>query len=72
MKTNKRSVIVAAKNLLVNDILTSSTGKKMKVSKVSIALNRTTVLFDGDLEIDFENYYQLKIERTLKDPAKVK
>ena len=55
-----------AKRLEVGDVVISSTGKKMKVTAVIQKVNRTVVLFDDDMEIDFDPY--LRIEKVI--PAK--
>lgn len=51
----------AAKDLKPGDKLQSSTGKILVVSKLIKKENRTIVLFDGDLEIDFVPHTQLKV-----------
>lgn len=56
-------MILAAKDLKPGDALTSTTGKVLIVSKVRTTENRTVVLFDGDMEIDFSPFYQLTVER---------
>lgn len=53
--------IKAAKNLKKGDKIKSSTNKFFTVSKIIIGTKRTIVLFDGDMEIDFENYHQLNV-----------
>jgi hypothetical protein len=60
----KAKEYVAAKNLKFGDILEDAkTGKQMKVTLVVTKSNRTIVLFDEDLEIDFDNYHQLQVYR---------
>jgi hypothetical protein len=49
-----------AKRLEVGDVVISSTGKKMKVTAVIQKVNRTVVLFDDDMEIDFDPYFRIE------------
>ncbi len=49
-----------AKRLEVGDVVISSTGKKMKVTTVIQKANRTVVLFDEDMEIDFDPYFRIE------------
>ena len=49
-----------AKRLEVGDVVISSTGKKMKVTTVIQKANRTVVLFDDDMEIDFDPYFRIE------------
>ena len=51
----------AVKRLVVGDRVLSSSGKILTVSLVVNKGNRTIVLFDGDLEVDFEPYFQIKV-----------
>lgn len=63
-------MILAAKNLLPGDRLFSkSSGKYLVVTKLENRVNRTIILFDGDMEIDFDSYCQLEIVRGTKTPA---
>lgn len=48
-----------AKRLEVGDIVISSTKKKLKVTHVVQKANRTVVLFDDDMEIDFDPYFRI-------------
>jgi hypothetical protein len=50
-----------AKRLVVGDRVLSATGKKLLVSLVIQKENRTIVMFDGDMEVDFDPYMRLKI-----------
>lgn len=50
-----------ARNLIIGDRLESASGKILTVTSVMPRLTRTVVLFDGDLEIDFDPYCQLKV-----------
>jgi hypothetical protein len=51
----------AARRLIPGDRLQSSTGKIMVVSKVQNLENKTIILFDGDMEVDFHPYHELKV-----------
>ncbi len=50
-----------AKRLVVGDQVLSTSGKKLLVSLVVQKENRTIVMFDGDMEVDFDPYMRLKI-----------
>lgn len=50
-----------AKRLVVGDRVLSASGKKLLVSLVIQKENRTIVMFDGDMEVDFDPYMRLKI-----------
>ena len=50
-----------AKRLVVGDRVLSASGKKLLVSLVVQKENRTIVMFDGDMEVDFDPYTRLKI-----------
>lgn len=50
-----------AKRLVVGDRVLSASGKKLLVSLVVQKENRTIVMFDGDMEVDFDPYMRLKI-----------
>lgn len=50
-----------AKRLIVGDRVLSASGKKLLVSLVIQKENRTIVVFDGDMEVDFDPYMRLKI-----------
>jgi preprotein translocase subunit YajC len=52
----------AARDLIKGDEVISASGKTLKVSEVILKENRTIVLFDGDMEIDFNPYFTLKIK----------
>jgi hypothetical protein len=66
MMTKTAQTDKIAKRLEVGDVVISSTGKKMKVTAVIQKVNRTVVLFDDDMEIDFDPYF--RIEKVI--PAK--
>lgn len=51
----------AVRRLTVGDKVISSTGKILTVSKLILKENRAIVLFDGDMEIDFDPYFQIKV-----------
>ena len=51
----------AVKRLVIGDRVLSSSGKILTVSLVVNKGNRTIVLFDGDMEVDFEPYFQIKV-----------
>lgn len=50
-----------ARNLVAGDQLISATGRVLTVTLVNDRLTRTIVLFDGDMEVDFDPYCQLKV-----------
>lgn len=50
-----------AKRLVVGDRVLSATGKKLLVTLVVNKENRTIVMFDGDMEVDFEPYTRVKV-----------
>jgi hypothetical protein len=50
-----------AKRLVIGDRVLSSSGKILTVSLVVNKGNRTIILFDGDMEVDFEPYFQIKV-----------
>lgn len=49
-----------AKRLEVGDKVESATGKILTVSLVVNKENRTIVLFDGDMEVDFDPYFRIE------------
>ena len=56
-----------AKRLEVGDRIMSATGKVLTVSLVVNKENRTIILFDGDMEVDFDPYYRFeKVLTTFK------
>lgn len=59
--TKHKFIHKAAKRLVVGDRLLSKTGKIFVVTLVVQKMHRTIVLFDGDMEIDFESYHQLQV-----------
>ena len=50
-----------AKNLVIGDRVLSASGNKLLVSMITRKENRTIVLFDGDMEIDFDPYQRLSV-----------
>ena len=60
MMTKTAQTDKIAKRLEVGDVVISSTGKKMKVTTVIQKANRTVVLFDDDMEIDFDPYFRIE------------
>ena len=51
----------AAKRLVKGDGVLSASNKILTVSRVIQKENKTIVLFDGDLEVDFNPYFQVRI-----------
>jgi hypothetical protein len=51
----------AVKRLVIGDRVLSSSGKILMVSLVVNKSNRTIVLFDGDMEVDFDPYFQIRV-----------
>lgn len=60
-KTAYKLVEKAAKRLVIGDRVPSASGRILVVSLVVQKANRTIVLFDGDMEIDFDPYFQIKV-----------
>ena len=50
-----------AKNLVIGDRVLSASGNKLLVSMITRKENRTIVLFDGDMEVDFDPYQRLSV-----------
>jgi hypothetical protein len=50
-----------AKRLVIGDRVLSASGKKLLVTLVIQKENRTIVMFDGDMEVDFDSYMRLKV-----------
>ena len=57
VKTTQKIV----KRLVVGDRVLSATGKQLLVTMVIQKENRTIIMFDGDMEIDFDPYLQINI-----------
>ena len=49
------------KRLVIGDRVLSASGKILTVSLVVNKSNRTIILFDGDMEFDFDPYFQIKV-----------
>ena len=49
-----------AKRLEIGDVVVSSTGKKLTVTKTIQKENKTIILFDDDMEIDFDPYFRFE------------
>jgi len=49
------------KRLKIGDEVLSSSGKILTVSLVVNKANKTIVLFDGDMEVDMEPYFRVKL-----------
>lgn len=50
-----------AKRLEIGDKVLSATGKKLKVTKLIFKENRTIVLFDEDMEVDFDPFFRFQV-----------
>lgn len=61
MTTTAKTSEKIAKRLVIGDRVLSASGKKLLVSLVIQKENRTIVMFDGDMEVDFDPYMRLKI-----------
>ena len=48
------------KRLNVGDRVLSASGKLLTVSLVVHKANRTIIIFDGDMEIDFDPYFRFE------------
>lgn len=60
-KTEHKCVEKIVKRLVVGDRVLSASGNILTVSLVVPKANRTIVLFDGDMEIDFDPYMPIKV-----------
>jgi hypothetical protein len=61
MTKTKNYVEKAAKRLVVGDKVLSASGKTLTVSLIINKGNKTIILFDGDMEVDFDPYFQIKV-----------
>jgi hypothetical protein len=61
MTTTAKTSEKIAKRLVIGDRVLSASGKKLLVTLVIQKENRTIVMFDGDMEVDFDPYMRLKI-----------
>lgn len=59
--TKLPTVEKAVKRLVVGDKVPSSSGKILIVSKVIQKENKTVILFDNDMEVDFDPYFQIRV-----------
>jgi hypothetical protein len=51
----------AVKRLVIGDRVLSASGKILTVSLVVLKSNRTIILFDGDMEVDFDPHFQIRV-----------
>ena len=49
------------KRLNIGDRVLSASGKVLIVSLVVHKANRTIIIFDGDMEIDFDPYFRVNV-----------
>jgi preprotein translocase subunit YajC len=49
------------KRLNIGDKVLSASGKHLTASLVVHKQNRTIILFDGDMEVDFDPYVRVKV-----------
>lgn len=54
------------KRLNVGDKVLSASGKLLTVSLVVNKQNKTIILFDGDMEVDFDPYLRVKVLVSIK------
>jgi hypothetical protein len=54
-----------AKRLVIGDKVMSASGNILTVSLVINKTNKTIVLFDGDMEVDFDPYF--RFEKVISD-----
>jgi hypothetical protein len=59
-KTKTEYTDKIAKRLEIGDVVVSSTGKKLTVTKTIQKENKTIILFDDDMEIDFDPYFRFE------------
>lgn len=59
-KTKTEYTDKIAKKLEIGDVVVSSTGKKLTVTKTIQKANKTIILFDDDMEIDFDPYFRFE------------
>lgn len=64
-KTNEYKEEIV-KRLKIGDKVLSASGKHLTVSLIVQKENRTIVLFDGDMEVDFDPYLQVKVLQSIK------
>jgi hypothetical protein len=61
MTKTKNYVDKIVKRLVVGDKVLSASGNLLTVSLIVPKANRTIVIFDGDMEIDFDPYTPIKV-----------
>jgi hypothetical protein len=61
LKAAKKTTEKIAKRLVIGDKVLSATGKALMVSMVIQKENRTIILFDGDMEVDFDPYQRFNV-----------
>jgi hypothetical protein len=61
MTKTKTYVEKIVKRLVVGDKVLSASDKLLTVSLVVPKANRTIIIFDGDMEVDFDPYTQIKV-----------
>jgi preprotein translocase subunit YajC len=66
MTTTNTYIEKAIKRLVVGDKVISATGRELKVTSITPKENRTIILFDGDMEVDFDPYMQVKVVNNIK------
>lgn len=59
--TTPKTTEKIAKRLVIGDKVLSASGNALLVSLVVQKANRTIIIFDGDMEVDFDPYFQLKV-----------
>jgi hypothetical protein len=57
----QKTKVKSARHLVVGDKLRSSTGKILKVTLAIPKGTRIVVLFNGDMEVDFDPWCQLQV-----------
>jgi len=61
MTTTSKFKVKSARHLVVGDKLQSTTGKVMAVTSAIPKGTRIIVLFNGDIEVDFDPWCQLQV-----------
>lgn len=60
-KTKYKTVEKITKKLVIGDRVLSSSGKILIVSLVIQKANKTIIIFDGDMEVDFDPYMVVNV-----------
>lgn len=60
MNSTISTTTVAARHLKAGQRVLSSSGKILTVTKTIQKENKTVILFDGDMEVDFDPYLGIK------------